>query len=154
MWEPLSLCPLPISLEPRVLPWDPYSVLRSSAISSMGCQRLRTWYWGLPLVHPPQCGVSGLTQTDAHPGLHGKHSAVLPQMLAQSTGTLAGSGLSPSPLFPYPQPHNESCNCLQQYSPIVSLCRAINNHSKNLGCWGFHEYPGSTTQLYVTHSWH
>ena len=48
-------------------PWGPYSLLSSSAISSVECRRLRTWYWGLPLVHPLPCGVSGLTQPDAHP---------------------------------------------------------------------------------------
>ena len=35
-----------------VLLRGPYSVLSSSAISSVGCSRLRTWFWGLPLVHP------------------------------------------------------------------------------------------------------
>ena len=55
-WEPLFLCPLPISLGPIVSPWGPSSVLSSSAVSSMGCQRLRTWYRGLPLVHPQLCG--------------------------------------------------------------------------------------------------
>jgi hypothetical protein len=54
-----------------------------------GCQRLRTWYLWLPLVHHPLYGVSGLTQPEAHPGSH------------QSTGTLAGGRLSPTPLFPY-----------------------------------------------------
>ena len=54
-WEPLSLCPLPESPGPRVSPWSPYSVLSSSAVSSVGCQRLRTWYrgaapWQLPTV--------------------------------------------------------------------------------------------------------
>ena len=52
---PLSLPSLPY-LQLQVLPQSPYSVLRSSAISSMGCQRLRTWYRGLPLVHPQLCG--------------------------------------------------------------------------------------------------
>ena len=110
MWEPpsapppLSPCflfPYLWSLVPLwglVLPRGPYSVLSSSAISSMGCQRLRTWYQGLPLVHPLPCGVSGFTQPDAHPGLHGKHPAILRRLPAQSTGTLARRGLCLFPL--------------------------------------------------------
>jgi hypothetical protein len=46
---PCSLFPYLWSLMP---PQGPYSVLSSSAVSSVGCQRLRTWYWGLPLIHP------------------------------------------------------------------------------------------------------
>ena len=38
-------------------PQGPYSVLSSSAVSSVGCQRLRTWYQGLPLVHPYHVGL-------------------------------------------------------------------------------------------------
>jgi hypothetical protein len=84
-----------------LIPLDPYSVLSSSAVSSLGCQRLRTWYQGLPLVHPRPCGVSGFTQPDAHPRPSGKYSAVLLHLPAQSTGILAGCGVSPSHLFPY-----------------------------------------------------
>ena len=39
-----------------------------SALFSMGCWRLRTWYQGLPLVHPTPCGVTGFTQPDAYQG--------------------------------------------------------------------------------------
>ena len=82
LWEPSSAASPPTvsSFHPRVqvLPQGPYSVLSSSAISSVGCQRLRTWYLGLPLVHHPPCGVSGLTQPDAHPGPSGKCPAALP----------------------------------------------------------------------------
>jgi hypothetical protein len=48
---PLSPCPLFPYLRGLVPPWGPYSVLSSPVISSLGCWRLRTWYWGLPLVH-------------------------------------------------------------------------------------------------------
>jgi hypothetical protein len=76
LWEPSSAASPPClsSLHPwgQVLQGVLYSVLSSSAVSSMGCQRLRTWYLELPLVHHPLCGVSGLTQPDAHLGLHGK----------------------------------------------------------------------------------
>ena len=82
-----------------------YSGLSSSTVSSVGCWRLRTWYLGLPLVHHPPCGVSGLTQPDAHRGPRAKRVAVLPRPPAQSTGTLAGCGFSPTPLFsPHPRP--------------------------------------------------
>lgn len=90
-----------------MLPQGPYSVLSSSALSSVGCRRLGTWYLGLPLVHHPPCGVSGLTQPDTHPGLCENHSAVLPRLPTKSTGTLAGCGFSPIPLFPpHPWLHN------------------------------------------------
>jgi hypothetical protein len=57
--------------------------------------------WEMPLIYPPLSGVSGFTQPDAHPGPSGNRPAVLPRPPAQSTGTLAGCGLSLSPLFPY-----------------------------------------------------
>jgi hypothetical protein len=100
----LSPCPLFLYLRGLVLFWDPYSVLISSAVSSVGCWRLKTWYRGCPLSthpHPQPSGVSGFTQPDAHLGPSGKRPAVLLSPPAQSTETLAGCGLSPSPLFPY-----------------------------------------------------
>jgi hypothetical protein len=107
-WEPPSAPPLPLPFSlisgVQVPPWGPLSVLSSSTISSMGRQRLRTWFLGLPLVHHPPCGVSGLTQPDAHLGPCGKHVAVL--LPAQITGTLAGCGLPPTPLFPT---HSQPC---------------------------------------------
>jgi hypothetical protein len=62
--SPLSLCLLSLSPGPSVT-WDPYSVLSSSAISSIGCRRLRTWYRGCSLSTPLPCGVSSFTQPDA-----------------------------------------------------------------------------------------
>ena len=89
----------------QVLPWGSYSVLSSSTVSSVRCRRLRTWYLGLPLVHHLPCGVSGLTQPDAHPGPCGNRLAVLPHLPTQSTRTLVGHGHSPTPLFPtHPRP--------------------------------------------------
>ena len=67
----------------------------------MGCQRLRTWYQGLPLVHPPLCGVSGFTQPDAHPGLHGKYLAVLQCLPGLPTLELWQDVGSLPPLSPY-----------------------------------------------------
>jgi hypothetical protein len=58
--SPCSLIPYPRG---QVLPRGPYSVLSSCVVTSVGCvgcQRLRTWYLGLPLVHHLPCGVSGL----------------------------------------------------------------------------------------------
>ena len=54
------------------------------------------WYWGLPLVHPLQSGVSGL---NVHPGPSGKHLAALSRSPTQSIGgTLAGHGLFSLPI--------------------------------------------------------
>ena len=92
---------LPLSPGPSAA-LGPYSVLSSSAVFSMGFQRLRTWYWGLPLIHPPPCGVSGFTQPDTHQGPLGKHQAVFPCLPTQSTGTLARRRHVPIPLFPTP----------------------------------------------------
>jgi hypothetical protein len=94
-WEPLSLCPLPISPGPRVSPWGPYSVLSSSAVSSVGCQRLRTWYGGCPVVHPPPHHVGSVDS-------HKQPSSVCPEN-QNSGGTEA---FSPSPSSPIPtSPH-------------------------------------------------
>ena len=97
----LSPCPLLPSSPARVLPRGPYSVLRSSGISSVGCQRLRTWCLGLPLVHHQPSGVSGFTQPDIHLGLCEKCVAVLPRLPTQSTGTLAECRFSPTSSFPH-----------------------------------------------------
>jgi hypothetical protein len=104
-WEPSSTVSPPAlsSLPPRSSYC--YFVLSSSSISSMGCQRLRIWHLGLPLVHSLPCGGSGLTARDVHLKLYEKHPAILHRP-AQSTRTLVGLGFSPTPLFPkYSQPH-------------------------------------------------
>ena len=54
------------------------------------------------LVHHPPSWVRAFPRPDSHPGPCGKHPAVLLLLPAQSTGTLAGSELSHSPLFPTP----------------------------------------------------
>ena len=98
-WEPSSTpsCPAFSSLCPPELSaaQGPYSVLSSStARSSVECQRLRTWYLGLPLVHPLLCGVSGLAQPDTHLEPLGKH-AVSPPASLNSVGMQV-----PTPSFP------------------------------------------------------
>jgi hypothetical protein len=76
MGTSLPLPSLPVSLALRVLPQGP-------------------WYRGLPLVHLP---LSGL---DAYLERSGKCLAALPHLPAKSTGgTLAGQGLSSTPLLP------------------------------------------------------
>ena len=102
----------PISPGPGVLLRGPYSVLCSSAISRVGCQRLRTWYRGLALVHPLPCGVSGFTQPDAHPGPCGKHLAVLLHLPApehRNSGRM--QALSLPPLSRHSQPCTVSLFC-------------------------------------------
>ena len=65
---------------------------------------------GLPLVQHLPCGVSGLTQPDAHPGLHEKQPAIPLCPPHQNTGTLAGRGYSlllpssPTPTAPHKDP--------------------------------------------------
>ena len=48
--HPLSFPPFSFGADK--VPQGPHSVLSSSAVSSMGCPRMKTWYLGLPLVHP------------------------------------------------------------------------------------------------------
>jgi hypothetical protein len=55
-----------------VSPQGPYSVLSSSVVSRVGCQRLGTWCLELPLVHHLPSGVSGFTQPDTHPRPYGR----------------------------------------------------------------------------------
>jgi hypothetical protein len=95
----------------QVPPQGPYSALSSPAVSSMGCWRLRTWYLGLPFVHHPPCGVSGLTQPDAHPGPRGKcaHSSRVHLPRAQELWWNVGS--LPLPFFPH------------THSPALHFCR-------------------------------
>ena len=105
MWEPPSAPSPPdlssFTLQGQVPPQGPYSVLSFSTISSVGSQRLRTWYQGLPFVHPPPCGVSGFTQPDAHP----EHVEIIRQSFciwpprAQELWPDVDS--LPAPLFPY-----------------------------------------------------
>jgi hypothetical protein len=94
VWEPSSTPSSPALsfLWPwgSVPPQGPHSVLSSSAVSRVGCQRLGTWCLELPLVHHLPSGVSGFTQPDTHPRPYGKHPAVFPHLPAQSTKTLAG----------------------------------------------------------------
>jgi hypothetical protein len=104
----------------QVLLWGPYSILRSSTISSVGCWRLRTWYLGLPLVHHPSCGVSGLTQPDAHLGPRVICPAVLPFLPIQNTGILADTG---SLLLPSsPTPMALQCCFLNFFLSLFILC--------------------------------
>ena len=105
--EPLSQCPLP------------YSVLKYSTISSVECQRLRNLYWGLPLVHHPPCGVSGLTQPNAHSGPRAKRvqsSCVCPPRapeLWQDVGSL------PLPSSPYT--HGPTCMLTHAWWPEIYI---------------------------------
>ena len=112
--HPVSPLPCPIlssSLGPSAAlgGGEGYSVLSSSAITSVGCQRLRTWYLGLPLVHHLLCGVSGLAQPDAHQGY--VESVSSPPVSAHPehwnsgrTRILSHSPISPIPMPPTPQP--------------------------------------------------
>ena len=66
----------------------------------LGCPRLRTCYLGLPLFQSPLRWDGGFPQPDTYPQPSGKCVAVLPCLPAQSTGTLAGHGFSPTPFTP------------------------------------------------------
>ena len=80
-----------------VLLRGPYSVLSSSAVSSMGCQRLRTWYGGCPLSIPRHV-VSVASHSRMPTRAEWKVSGSPPSSTCQD---LARHGLSPSLLFPY-----------------------------------------------------
>jgi hypothetical protein len=80
---------------------------------------------GLPLVHPPSSGVSGL---DAHPEPSRKRLTALPHLPVQSIGgTLARGGLSSLP--PSSQPPFSShtdlfpfLHFLNPWAPMSSIC--------------------------------
>jgi hypothetical protein len=83
----------------------PYSVLSSSAISSVGCWRLRTWYGGCPLSTP--CRVGSVSSHSQIPTLGPVESVrqsscvCLPR--AQELWPDMGSVPSPSsPIPPHP----------------------------------------------------
>ena len=106
MWEPPSTpSPSPSAFSSFPLwgeccPGAP--ILFSAAISSVGCQRLRTWYLGLPLVHHLPCGASGLT----HPGPHGKR----PSNSSPASGETWALSYSPIPTHPWP-PAESQLHC-------------------------------------------
>jgi hypothetical protein len=82
----------------------PYFALSSSAVSSVGCQRLRPWYLGLPFVHHPPCEVSGLTSPDAHPGPSGRCVQSSCSHLLRAPDLWQTWVVSHSPLFPHSWP--------------------------------------------------
>jgi hypothetical protein len=84
--------------------WSPVKLL------CVGCQRLRTWYWWLPFVHPLPCGVSGFTQPDAHLG----HLESVRQSSRVCLHWNSGGTWAPSPtlLFPYTHSPTPVMNCL------------------------------------------
>ena len=94
MGTSLPLPSLPISLGNSTAPG---LLFCSHLLCCIQCGMLETenLVWGLLLVQPPLSGVSGFTHPDVHPGPREKRPAVLPHLPAQSTGTLAGCGVSP-----------------------------------------------------------
>jgi hypothetical protein len=131
IWYPFSPCtPLPSFLGLSATR-SPHSVLSSS----MGFQRLRTWYLGLLLVHHRPCGVSDLTQPDSCLGPHGKRA----QYIHICTGTLVGCRFSSTPLFP---PHPQPCCLLlltldqgleisSPPAPCLTACLHVSHHDNN-----------------------
>ena len=93
------------NLSPSALflyPQDPYSVLSSSAISRMGCQRLRTWYGGCPLSTP--CHVGSVASHSQMP-TQGQVESVQQSSrvcLSRTQELRPDSGSLPSPLSPTP----------------------------------------------------
>jgi hypothetical protein len=81
----------------------PYSVLSSSAVSSMGCWRLRTWYRGLPLVHLPAMWGQWLHIARWPPGALWKVSSSPPASTCpehRNSGRTPALPLSPLPIHP------------------------------------------------------
>ena len=130
---PLPLHSPPFSPGAKCCP-GPLFCSQLIAVSSVGCQRLRTWYLGLPLVHHPLCGVSGLTQPDSHPGTHGKYPAV------QNSG--GARALSPTPLFP----HTHVLERHYEASQKTSSRYAWDRLEGKLPCL-------SASQVHVVHIW-
>ena len=62
-WEPLYPCPLFPYLWGIVLLQGYSSVLIFSAVSSVGCWRLRTWYGGCPLTTSHQMPTRGQVES-------------------------------------------------------------------------------------------
>jgi hypothetical protein len=107
--RPLSPSTLSPYLHSLVPPRGPYSVPSSSAVSSMGCQRLRTWYWELPLVHPPtmwgSVALHRQMPTQGHVESIQQSSHVhLPR--AQELWPVTGSLPTPSSPTPTPPPQD------------------------------------------------
>lgn len=117
---PLSPCPpLPSVSGLTELPLGgPHSILSSSAVSSIVWDP-EGWYLGLLLFHHLPSWSLWLPIARHPPRLLGKHEAVLQQLPAKNTGTLAGHGYSPTPFITpaFPAPHlptidiGESCDC-------------------------------------------
>jgi hypothetical protein len=105
----LSACPLFLYLQGLVPPWVPYSLL-ISAVSSVGCQRLRTWYGGgggCPFPPPALLhAVQGqwLHTARCPPGALWKASRSPPLSACPEHRNSGLTGLSPSLLFPYYHP--------------------------------------------------
>jgi hypothetical protein len=56
---------------------------------------------GLPLVHPPPCGVSGFTQPDAHPGCVESIQQCSRVCLPRAQELWSDTGSLTTPSFPY-----------------------------------------------------
>jgi hypothetical protein len=91
----------------------------------LGCQRLRTWYLRLPLIHHPLSWDPVASHSQTHPpGTMWKAWGSLPHLPAQSTGTLVGCGFSPTCSFPY-------THCL---APILRSVVLLNHVMNVSGC--------------------
>jgi hypothetical protein len=112
----------------------PYSVLSSSAVSSVGCQTLRTWYRGLPLVHPMLCGVSGFPPRAVWKASSSPPTSTRPDH-RNSGWTRA---LSLPPLLLHPQPRKNSgilVSLKKRKKKKRNSIRVCNRFNPRCGIW-------------------
>ena len=114
---PLFPCPLFPYLQGRVLPWGPYSVLSSSAISSCGMPKTENLVLG-DAPFPPLCHVGSVASHSQIPTQGQVESILQSSSICSARPEHQNSGwtqaLCPTSLFPYthapPPPHTSSNN--------------------------------------------
>jgi hypothetical protein len=116
---PYSPCPLlPSALGLMSSPWGPHSVLSSSEVSRVGCQRLGTWCLGLPLVHNPPSWGQWLHTARYPPGASWKACGSLPESTSPDHQNSGGRRVL-SPLSPHI--HGSTLALLQVLNWQVSI---------------------------------
>ena len=101
-------------------PWGPHSVLSNSEVSSVECQRLRTCYLGLPLVHPPPSWGPVASHSQTHTGVTCKACSSPSVHLPRARELWRDAGFLPLPSSPHTHCPTWQHPCPSQYS--AGLC--------------------------------